>query len=107
MTPEGRIKHAVSELLKSYTPQLWYYMPVPGGYGESTLDYIGCFHGFFFAVETKRPGRDLTPRQQVMRSQMTRAGGMVFKVSGEWELLRLKAWLEKVRQISDSDQSQA
>lgn len=103
-TPEGRLKLQVSEVLKNYQPHLWYYMPVPGGFGATTLDYIGCFHGFFFAVETKRPGKALTPRQEMVRSQMTQAGGIVFKVSGEFELLRLKAWLEQVRQVCDPDQ---
>jgi penicillin-binding protein-related factor A (putative recombinase) len=39
-------------------------MPVPSGYGESTLDYIGCYKARFFAIETKKPGGKLTPRQQ-------------------------------------------
>lgn len=93
-TPEGKVKKAVSALLMA-TPHVYYFMPVPGGYGESTLDYIVCHMGRFAAIETKAPGKKLTDRQRVIRSMIERADGKVFIIDGvECEGMNaLKAWL--------------
>jgi hypothetical protein len=92
MTPEGRIKQRVTALLKSYNG-MYYYMPVPSGYGESTLDYIGCYKGQFFSVETKAPGKKPTNRQMQIIAAMERAGGAAFVIDSE-DLTELKHWLD-------------
>lgn len=89
-TPEGKVKKTVSALLKS-VPDLYFFMPVPSGYGESTLDYLGCYRGQFFAVETKAPGKKPTDRQQMMIERMRKAGGKVFVIDGD--ISELKAWI--------------
>jgi len=90
-TPEGKVKKTVSALLKS-VPGVFYTMPVPSGYGESTLDYIGCYRGKYFAVETKAPGKKPTDRQNMVIDKMRKAGGAVFVIDGD--LTELKQWLE-------------
>ncbi len=90
MTPEGKIKRKVSQLLKS-TPHCYYHMPVPGGFGGTTLDYVGCQAGRFFAVETKAPGKKPTERQEVIIKQMRAAGAAVFVIDGD--LSDLEKWL--------------
>jgi hypothetical protein len=90
-TPEGKVKRKVTELLKKY-PGLYYEMPVPGGYGKSGLDYIGCYKGRFFSVETKAPGKHPTDRQQQTIAAITRAGGAVFVIDGD--TTQLKEWLD-------------
>jgi hypothetical protein len=74
MTPEGRVKKKVSELLKSF-PSVYYLMPVQHGLGASGLDYHGVVGKLFqfgivvemipiaFFVETKKPGGVPTNRQ--------------------------------------------
>ena len=94
VTPEGRIKRAVSRLLKD-TPTLFYTMPVPSGFGESTLDYIGCYRGKYFAVETKAPGKKPTDRQNMIIKKMRDAGGAVFVIDGD--LSELKQWLTNTK----------
>jgi hypothetical protein len=89
MTPEGKIKKLVSAALRQ-VPGLWYTMPVPSGYGESTLDYIGCYKGQFFAIETKKPGGKPTARQLQTIQAMERSGGKVFVIDGD--LTELKIW---------------
>ena len=89
-TPEGKVKAKVSLLLKG-TAGVWYSMPVPSGYGESTLDYIGCHSGRFFAVETKAPGKKPTSRQQNMIAAIERSGGKVFIIDGD--TTELSDWL--------------
>lgn len=89
MTPEGKVKKTVSQYLRQ-VPGLWYTMPVPSGYGESTLDYIGCYKGQFFAIETKKPGGKPTARQLQTIQAMERSGGKVFIIDGD--LTELKNW---------------
>lgn len=95
MTPEGRVKKQITALLKQY-PHVFYDMPVPGGYGKSTLDYIGCAGGLFFAIEAKAPGNVPTDQQKLLLGRIEQAGGVTFVVSGpgiEWD--RLVAFLHK------------
>lgn len=93
-TPEGRVKKKVSELLKN-TPGCYYFMPVPGGFGMTTLDYIGCYRGRFFAIETKKPGGKPTARQNQIIGTMQVANAAVFVIDGD--LTELEIWLSKVR----------
>lgn len=90
-TPEGKVKAKVSGLLKA-TPGIYYHMPVPGGFGGTTLDYIGCHRGRFFAIETKKPGGKPTDRQKQIISQIEQAGGKTFVVDGDTTELEL--WLK-------------
>lgn len=90
-TPEGKVKKTVSSLLKS-VPGLFYTMPVPSGFGESTLDYIGCYRGKYFAIETKAPGKKPTDRQNMVIDKMRKAGGKVFVIDGD--LTELKNWID-------------
>lgn len=90
-TPEGKVKKTVSSLLRA-TPDLYYFMPVPSGYGESSLDYLGCYRGKFFAVETKAPGKKPTDRQNKVIEAIRKAGGAAFVIDGD--TTELKQWIE-------------
>lgn len=72
-TPEGKLKAKVKAFLKERGA--YFFMPVPSGYGTPTLDFIGCYKGRFFAIETKAPGKKPTPRQQVTMDDMQFKGG--------------------------------
>lgn len=91
-TPEGKVKRKVSALLKSM-PRVYYDMPVPGGFGGVTLDYVACANGRYFAVETKAPGKAPTARQVATMAQMRRAGAIVFVISDDAGVERLEKWL--------------
>lgn len=67
-------------------------MPVVNGYGQPTLDYVGCINGWFFSVETKAPGKHPTPRQRQTMERMRAAGGAVFVIDGDVTALRV--WLD-------------
>lgn len=100
MTPEGKVKLKVKAMLTEF--KAYQHWPVLTGYGAPTLDCIGCYHGLYFAVETKAPGKHLSPRQELTKSEIEAAGGIVF-VIGEYEgegypggysgLQDLKQWL--------------
>lgn len=78
MTPEGRVKAAVKAYLKMVGA--YWFMPVQGGYGAASLDFLVCWQGRFIAIETKRPGMRMTPRQVMTSEQMRAAGAVVLVV---------------------------
>lgn len=68
-------------------------MPVGTGYGSPTLDYLGACHGQAFAIETKAPGKGLSPRQEGMLDDMANGGITVFIIDGPPGFRLLEAWL--------------
>lgn len=94
-TPEGKVKDAVKRVLERYGSRIYGFWPVPYGYGESSLDYIGCVNGKFFAIETKAPGKTPTVRQKQIISRMGRAGGATFVIDDveSPEIMKLDKWL--------------
>lgn len=90
-TPEGKVKKQVRKLLEHYEG-VYRFMPVQNGMGETTLDFLCCFNGKFFAIETKAPGKHLTLRQQGIVEKMWAAGAKVFVVDGD--ISELKDWLD-------------
>ena len=91
MTPEGKVKAKVKAVLKSCGPAVYYDMPVPGGFGKPTLDFIGFAWGHGFAIETKAPGKKPTERQQTTIENMEAAGAKVFVIDGD--TTELATWL--------------
>lgn len=110
-TPESKVKKKVRELLDHYGADLYYNMPVPAGYGEPMLDFVGCFYGKFFMIETKAEGKVLTPRQNHIANCVASARGKVFIVRGlnkendpeSWEgWTELASWLAHVHLLGDA-----
>jgi penicillin-binding protein-related factor A (putative recombinase) len=75
---EGKVKKAVKDTLNTFGA--YYHMPVQNGMGQPTLDFVGCYEGLFFAIETKAPKKKMTPRQLLTQRKMEDAGGKVFMV---------------------------
>ena len=75
-TPEARLKDQVKKYLNDVG--VYWYMPVPCGYGKQTVDFLCCVRGRFLAVETKARGRYPTARQTVCLRAVERAGGVAF-----------------------------
>lgn len=81
MTPEGKVKKAVKEYLKSVGA--WYYMPVSNGMGRvGCPDILVCYNGKFIAIETKAPGKrkNVTPNQQREIDEIAHANGLALVV---------------------------
>lgn len=91
MTPEGKIKAKVNKVLARY-PESYRFMPVPSGYGLSSLDYLVCHCGLFCAIETKAPGGKPTDRQKKIIAEIESAGGRTFVIDGD--TAELEEWLE-------------
>jgi hypothetical protein len=94
-TPESQVKRKVSALLSKYGTRVYRFMPVQGGYGAASLDYLGCAAGRFFAVETKAPGKKPTERQLKLIGDMRAAGATVFVIIGDHGLDALETWLDQ------------
>lgn len=97
MTPEAKTKRKVRNILDNYkSHNIYVYMPVPGGFGSSTLDYLGCIRGRMFAIEAKKPGGKPTERQNVIIQNLYWAGAEVFVIDGDEGCERLDQWLTTV-----------
>lgn len=100
MTPEGKVKAAVNRVLARYK-KIYRFMPVPYGYGASSLDYLICVRGRFLAIETKAPGGKPTDRQKMIINQIRAAGGTVFVIDGD--TADLETFLESIKHDPDAD----
>jgi len=58
------------------------------------LDVVGCYKGWFFAIEAKAKGKKPTPRQLLCIALMQESGGKVFVIDGEPGLQELRTWLD-------------
>jgi hypothetical protein len=98
-TPEGRVKALVKKFLKA--EGAWFFMPVPNGFGVAGIpDFVGCYKGKFFGIETKAPGRRKQPRRgcSALQWQVGRmiqeAGGVWLVVDGEEDLNEFKKHIQ-------------
>lgn len=91
MTPEGKVKEKVKEILKEYVNVYWH-MPVQNGMGSPSLDFIICANGLYLAIETKAPGGKPTPRQGNTMKAIRKAGGTVMLIDGS-DYTELTKWL--------------
>ncbi len=70
---ESKLKVEVMAMLNE--AGAWVFMPVPTGMQAATLDFLGCYKGKFFAIETKRPDEKPTKRQYTTLQEIKDAGG--------------------------------
>jgi hypothetical protein len=99
LTPEGKVKLLVKQAL-FVVPEpgdLYGWWPVPGGYGENSLDYVGCHKGAFFAIETKAPNGKLSALQANSILRIRACGGTAFVIDGtdRYPLKPLIDWLSR------------
>lgn len=80
MTPEGKVKKKVLEMLTANGA--YYCMPVTGGYGRSGVpDIIACLHGKFLAVECKAGKGKTTALQEKALADIQKAGGSAIVIN--------------------------
>ena len=95
MTPEGIVKDSVKALLKRYKAH--YFMPVSNGMGRAGVsDFIGCYKGLFFAIETKSPTGKPTALQLKYLGEIEASGGRSFIVRDEHSLSVIENWLKRI-----------
>ena len=81
-TPEAKVKKKVTEQLKALGA--YYFYAFTGGYGRSGVpDIIGCYRGYFFAIECKAGKNKPTPLQEKNIEEIEKAGGHVIVINEE------------------------
>ena len=93
-TPEGAVKRRVKKLLEEFG--VHYFMPVQNGMGAPHLDFICCYNGRYFAIETKAGNKQPTVRQAGTIRNIQLAKGLAFVVNEETGMDTLRVWLEEV-----------
>ena len=79
MTPEGKVKKAVRQVLDGLGA--YYVMPVTGGYGkQGAPDFLICLEGRFFGIETKAGKGKLTALQELNLKKIIDCGGVALVV---------------------------
>jgi len=100
VTPEGSVKAKVKKVLTKYGDELDAFWPVQNGMGSPALDCIICYLGHHIEVETKAPGKALTPRQIITAEKKVRAGANVFVIDGNIGCAKLDAHLRFLKQTT-------
>ena len=91
-TPESRVKEKVKKVLKAHGA--YWHMPVQNGMGAPSLDFIGCYFGRYYAIDTKAGNKQPTPRQKLTIESIQAAGGKTFVVNEVSGLKELEEWLQ-------------
>lgn len=80
ITPEGKVKARVRRTLE--INKVYHFMPATGGYGRSGVpDFVGCYRGYFFAIECKAGNKKPTALQEKELQRIRDAGGYVFVIN--------------------------
>lgn len=86
MTPEGKVKKMVKAHLADFGEDVYQHWPVLNGMGTPELDCNLIVAGRSVSIETKAPGKRMTPRQKLTTAAKRRAGGFVFEVDSEFDM---------------------
>lgn len=94
MTPEGRVKAAVRKMLGELGA--YHFSPPANGYGRMGIpDIIGCYRGYFFAIECKAGRGKLTALQELEIERIREAGGVAWVVNEE-NIEEVRAWITQL-----------
>lgn len=100
---EARVKVWIKAVLNKYKSRnIYYFMAVPSGYGESTLDYLGFLCGHGFAIEAKRTDGLPTARQKSTMAKIEAAGAKVFLIRDQDGVHLLDVWLSDIAAEEDA-----
>jgi hypothetical protein len=93
MTPEGKVKRKVVEVLKKH--EVWYFFPANNGFGKSGIpDIIAIVDGHFVGIEVKSATGKPTELQKICGRQIEEAGGTWLVVSNDVTLEVLDVVIE-------------
>jgi hypothetical protein len=94
MTPEGKIKKKLVEMLKN--EKVWYFFPAANGMGKAGIPDVICIvEGQFVGIEckadeTKKP----TTLQLMCAKDIRAAGGYWFLVFDDYSIADVEKWIQ-------------
>jgi Holliday junction resolvase len=95
-TPEAKVKKKVTEQLKKMGA--YYFYAFTGGYGSSGVpDIVGCYRGYFFAIECKAGKNKPTALQEKQLREIVKAGGEAIVINEE-NVDEVTAWLLRLEE---------
>lgn len=98
-TPESAIKKAIKQILDSYKPDCWYFMPRGTTYGTAGVpDFVGVYLGRMFTIEAKARTNKLTALQELQMRKIRDAGGLTAVVN-DTNISAVKDLLEGIRAL--------
>ena len=106
LTPESKVKRGVRKVLDEL--KAYYVMPVTNGYGkQGAPDFLVCYNGKFFGIETKAGRGQVTALQDKNLKEIQQAGGIALVVREDY-VQRLKQQMENcnetnTRESTDSE----
>jgi hypothetical protein len=97
MTPEGKIKKKLVEMLKH--EKVWYFFPASNGLGRAGIPDVVCIvEGQFVGIECKADEtKQLTALQLECGKQIRNAGGYWFLVYDDYSIAEVEKWIQKWR----------
>lgn len=96
MKKESDVKQAVKDVLATYGDKIWWFMPVPTGFGvQGVPDFVCSFAGRFVGIETKFGSNGLTKFQIKQMDSIIKTGGM-HMVINERNVKDLKAVVDGI-----------
>lgn len=103
MKRERDVKEKVKEILNSYGKRIWWYMPVPTGFGvQGVPDFVCSFAGRFVAIETKF-GKNGLSQYQIKQMDAIINTGAAHMVINEDNVGALKNIVDGILALEDSD----
>ena len=91
LTPEGKVKKRVRLVLDKLGA--YYSMPVTNGFGkQGAPDFLVCYQGKFFGIETKAGKGKTTALQELNLKHIREAGGIALVVY-EHDVVNLQTML--------------
>lgn len=99
MTPEGKVKADYRAWLRKCG--IFYYSPVPFGYGKDHIDDFVCHRGYFLALEAKRPDTRPGPteRQENTLKSVFQNGGHAAVVYSLADVIEIISEIDKLPMI--------
>ncbi len=104
MTPEKKVKDAVTKILKQRGA--YYFFPVTGGFGRSGVpDIIACYKGNFVAIECKSGKNKPTALQNAEMNKINDAKGVAIWVNEASidDVTRLLDTIDYMQQLSQKE----
>lgn len=94
MTPEGKVKRRVTEILRKHGA--YYFFPLTGGFGKSGVpDIVACVNGRFIGIECKAGKGKPTPLQSANLEQIAASGGLPLVINEE-KLAKFEEYMELI-----------
>jgi hypothetical protein len=82
MKKEADVKAEVKRVLATYGDRIWWFMPVPTGFGvQGVPDFVCSFAGRFVGIETKFGSNGLTKFQIKQIEAITKTGGATMVIN--------------------------